>query len=397
MRVLQINSFFSVGGPPRIVKGIYDTLLENGNECLLAAGREKPIDGMNIINVGTSLNKYWHLFMSRVFDAQGLSSKRATKQLITQIREYNPDVIQLHNLHGYYLNYEILFDFLKNFDKPVVWTLHDCWPITGHCAHFDYIGCEKWKTGCFACQQKKEYPRCDVFDCSAKNFAKKKATFTGVRNLAVVTPSNWLAEIVKQSFLGEYPVTVINNGIDLEVFKPTDPEKNDFRESLSLKDKTIILGVAQNWGKKKGLDDFIELSKILDESYQVVLVGLSKKQLKKLPSNIVGISKTNNVQELIQIYSAADIFVNPTLEDNFPTVNLEALACGTPIITYNTGGSPECINDDCGIVVEKGNIKDISERLSDLKINRFKSENCCLHAKKYEKSARYCEYLTLFK
>lgn len=396
MKVLQINSFFSVGGPPRIVKGIYDTLIENGHDCILAAGREQPIDGMKIIKIGTPINKYWHLIMSRLFDAQGLSSKHATKKLLRQIEEYNPDVIHLHNLHGYYLNYDILFDFLKRIDKPVIWTLHDCWPMTGHCAHFDYIGCMKWKTLCYDCPQKKEYPRCDTFDCSERNYLKKKTAFTGVRQLTIVTPSNWLAEIVKQSFLSEYPVKVINNGIDLEVFKPLDPAKNDFKERYSMQDKTLLLGVAQNWSKKKGLDDFLELSKKLDDTYQIVMVGLTEKQLKNLPSNIIGITRTNNTQELVQIYSTADVFINLTIEDNFPTVNLEALACGTPVMTYKTGGSPECIDDSCGVVIEQGDINKIISTIKNMEENAFKRDNCIFRAEEYEKAKRYNDYLLLY-
>lgn len=397
MKVLQINSFFSAGGPPRIVKGIYDILIENGHDCVLAAGREQPIEGMKIIKIGTSINKYWHFCTSRVFDAQGLSSKRSTKRLIEQIRDYNPDIIHLHNLHGYYLNYEILFEFLKTFEKPVVWTLHDCWAMTGHCAYFDYEGCDKWKSGCFACPQKKEYPRCDVFDRSARNYLIKKAAFKGVKNLTVVTPSRWLAEIVKQSYLGIYPVKVINNGIDLNVFKPIEPGKNEFKKRNSINDKIMLLGVAQVWDRRKGFDDFIKLSKLLDSEYQIVMVGLTKKQIDMLPPNIIGIAKTKKVEDLIEIYSAADLFINTTYEDNFPTVNLEALACGTPVVTYNTGGSPECIDTDCGIAVEKGNVDSIASYIINMKNVALKREKCLLRAQSFGKSERYGEYLSLFK
>lgn len=394
MRVLQINSFFSVGGPPRIVKGIYDTVIEQGHECVLAASREKPIEGMEIIKIGTPINNYWHLFKSRIFDAQGFSSTHATKILIKKIEEYKPDVIHLHNLHGYYLNIEILFDYLKQTNYPVIWTLHDCWAFTGHCAHFDYIGCNKWHSGCYRCSQKKEYPRCDAVDGSKRNYSRKKTAFLGIKNLTIVTPSKWLAGLIEKSFLRGYPVKVIHNGIDLEVFKPT---KGNFRNDHKIQDKFIVLGVAQNWDGRKGLNTFIELSKILESNYQIVLVGLSSKHIEKLPKLIIGIGKTNSTKELIEIYSDADVFVNPTLEDNFPTVNLESLACGTPVITYNTGGSVESIDETCGSIVEKGNLEEMYNAIKEMEKRKIPPVDCIKRAEKYRMDERYQEYLEIYK
>jgi len=393
MKVLQINSFFSVGGPPRIVKGIYETLEANGHECILAAGRERPIEGMKIIKVGTPFNKYWHLFMSRMFDAQGLSSKLATKKLVNKIDEYNPDIIQLHNLHGYYINIELLFNYLKMANKPVVWTLHDCWALTGHCTHFDYVGCDRWKTGCFDCPQINEYPTCYFVDESKRNYEKKKKAFTDVKNMTIVTPSNWLAGLVKESFLGKYSVHVINNGIDLKIFKPTE---NEFKKHYGIEDKIMVLGVAQNWGERKGLYDFIKLAGKLDKAYQVVMVGLTDKQIKALPKNIIAIGRTKDSTELAQIYTAADMLVNLTVEDTFPTVNLESVGCGTPVITYDTGGSPECIDESCGIVIEKGDISGLINVIENLKEKPFNNDTCILRAKKYEKTDKYKEYLALY-
>lgn len=394
MRVLQINSFFSVGGPPRIVKGIYDTLIEHGHDCVVAAGREKPIEGMKIIKIGTPLNKYWHLFMSRVFDAQGLSSKLATRRLLKEIDEYNPDIIHLHNLHGYYLNIGILFDYLKKVNKPVVWTLHDCWPFTGHCSYFDYADCSKWKVQCDNCPQKKEYPTCNIFDNSKRNYIAKKKIFTEIDNLTFVTPSKWLASKLSESFLSKYPVKVIYNGIDLNVFKPTE---GNFREKYNLQNKKIVLGVAQVWEKRKGLTAFYDLARVLDSSYKIVLVGLSEGQISSLPDDIMGLSKTNNIQELLELYTTADVFVNPTLEDNFPTVNLESLSCGTPVITYDTGGSPEAIDDTSGIVIRKGDINALKEAIDSICNSKaIKSEDCLLQAKKFSKDERYIEYIKLY-
>jgi glycosyltransferase involved in cell wall biosynthesis len=394
MKVLQINSFFSVGGPPRIVKGIYDTLLEQGHDCVLAAGRETPIDGMKIIKIGTSINKYWHLFMSRVFDAQGFSSNHATKKLINKIEKYQPDIIHLHNLHGYYINIEILFNYLKESNIPVVWTLHDCWAFTGHCAHFDYIGCDKWRTGCFNCPQKKEYPVSNVFDNSKNNYQRKKQAFSGLNNMTIVTPSKWLAKKVEESFLNQYPVKVIHNGIDLNEFKPTE---SDFRKKYNLEDKKIVLGVAQNWGTKKGFYDFYKLSDTLDSNYKIILVGLDSRQKEAIPNKIIGFGRTNSIQELSEIYTAADVFVNPTLEDTFPTVNLESLACGTPVITYNIGGSPESIDKTCGIKVDQGDINGLAIAIHNLCNNKILSEEACLtRAKEFDKKDRYKEYVNLY-
>ncbi len=390
MKVLQINSFFSEGGPPRIVKALYDTLIAEEHTCCVAAARAKPYDYMNIIRIGNKWGVYKNAIVSRLFDCEGFTAKRATKALIKQIEEYNPDIIHLHNLHGYYLNIEILFEYLKKADKPVVWTLHDCWAFTGHCSHFDYIGCNKWKEGgCFDCPQSKEYPSSCGKDRSKKNFLKKKDAFTGVKNLTIITPSQWLADLVKQSFLSEYPVCVIPNGIDLDVFKPT---QSNFRERYQLQNKKVVLGVAQNWGVRKGLNDFIKLSTLLPESYQIVLVGLTEKQIKEIPKNILALPRTNNAQELVEIYTAADVFVNPTYEDNFPTVNLEAQACGTPVITYNTGGSGESIPVEN--VVKQGNIEGIIMRLGELKDS---AEDCITRVRNYDKAKKYNEYIEIYK
>jgi glycosyltransferase involved in cell wall biosynthesis len=394
MNILQINSFFSTGGPPRIVKGIYDTLYENGHSCILASSREKPIQGMNIIKIGTTISYYLHALNSRLFDSDGLSSKTATKKLIKEIDSLQPEILHLHNLHGYYLNYEILFEFIKKTDIPVVWTLHDCWAFTGHCAYFDYIGCEKWKTTCNKCPQIKSYPQSLFLDNSKKNFYKKKNAFNGVNNLTLVTPSLWLSNLVSQSFLKKYPIRVIYNGINLNLFKPTI---SHFREENGLKDKFIVLGVTQIWGERKGLNYFIELSKILNDGYKIVIVGLSEKQKKSLPENILGIVRTDSIQELATIYTAADVFVNPTLEDNFPTTNIEAIACGTPVITFNTGGSVESIDETCGMKVGKGNLIELQNAIKKLKDEKnLTTENCLNRALLFRREDRFNEYIRLY-
>jgi putative colanic acid biosynthesis glycosyltransferase len=396
VKVLQINSVCGVGSTGRITTDLYSVLENQGHECLIAYGRGTAPEGIHSIKVGSDIDNYFHVIKTRLTDEHGFGSVSATKKFIKQIEEYNPDIIHLHNLHGYYINIEILFNYLKQADKPVVWTLHDCWAFTGHCSHFDYIGCEQWKTGCNNCPQKKEYPSSLLKDNSEMNYIKKKELFTSVKNMTIVTPSEWLASIVKKSFLGKYTVKVINNGINLDIFKPTG---SDFREKYGLQDKYILLGVANVWDRRKGLNYFTELAKLLDDTYQIILVGVTEKQKQALPQNIIGITRTSNVNELVEIYGTADVFINPTLEDNFPTTNLEALACGTPVITFKTGGSIECIDESCGIVVEKGDIDTFIQAIEEMK-SKSKSfyTNACMNRAKYnfDKNDRYNDYIELY-
>lgn len=391
IRVLQINSVCGIGSTGRIATDIHQVLKEQGHESYIAFGRDEPKNCDTAIRIGTSWDTYAHVALTRIFDKHGFGSKRATRAFLREVDKLNPDVIHLHNIHGYYLNVELLFDYLKAADKPVIWTLHDCWAFTGHCSHFDYIGCDKWKTECFSCPQKGEYPKSVLFDNSRDNFIRKKTAFTGVKNLTIVTPSQWLAGLVGDSFLGGYPVKVINNGIDLSVFKPTP---SDFRQRYSLENKFIILGVANVWTEKKGLQYFLELSSYLSSDEVIVLVGLTEKQKAALPSGIIGITRTDSVTELAEIYTASDVFVNPTLEDNFPTTNLEALACGTPVITLDTGGSGESIDGTCGYI----GLKDILSFIRIVKTTGKKvyEENSLNRARRlYDKRARFGDYISM--
>jgi glycosyltransferase involved in cell wall biosynthesis len=395
MKVLQINSVCGYGSTGRIAMDIYKILREQGHECLIAYGRGTASEEINSIKIGTKFDNYMHVAKTRLFDLHGFASTKATREFIEKAKKYNPDVIHLHNIHGYYINIELLFNYLKEINKPVVWTLHDCWTFTGHCAYFDYVGCNKWKNGCTNCSQKNGYPKSLLIDNSKKNYGIKKELFTGIKNMTIITPSKWLADLVKQSFLKEYDVKVINNGIDLDVFKPKSG--SEFRKKYNIKDKFIILGVANIWDERKGFKYFLELSKFIDENSKIVLVGLNDKQLNQLPQNIIGIKRTNSVEELTEIYSSADVFANPTSEDNFPTTNLEALACGTPIITFDTGGSMECMDEKCGIVVEKGNIKGLVEAINKVEMNGFDKKNILQRARKFNKNNKFNEYVKLYR
>ncbi|MBO5340562.1 MAG: glycosyltransferase [Oscillospiraceae bacterium] len=360
MKVFVINSVFGIRSTGRICGDIAAQLHECGHECRSAYGRAHVPEQYKqyAVSVGSRAGVVMHALCARIFDTAGLGSRRATRKLVEQIREYDPDIIHLHNLHGYYLNVKILFDYLKEADKPVVWTLHDCWSFTGHCAHFAAADCGKWRTQCGDCPLKTRYPASLVMDRSAKNFQEKRAAFTGVKNLTLVSPSRWLAELAGKSFLSEYPVRVIPNGIDTDIFKPTPGE---MRQRYHLEDKKIVMGAASAWDESKGLSDLLRLAQMLPEEYAVVLVGLTHKQRRRLPANVTGIDCTDSPRTLAQLYTAADVFVNPTYEDTYPTVNLEAQACGTPVITYRTGGSPESVPEQN--VVETGDVHALAEKI----------------------------------
>lgn len=395
LKILQINSVFGIGSTGRIVNDIHKLIIETNMESQIAYGRGEANTKLdkNIIRIGNQFNVLKHVIKSRVSGEHGFDSKKATHDFIERVKQINPDIIHLHNIHGYYINIEILFEYLKKSGKKIVWTLHDCWSFTGQCSHFEYIQCEKWKTECHNCPQIKEYPKTFV-DNSKWNFNQKKTIFSGVPNLTIVTPSLWLKGMVEKSFLNDYPIRVINNGIDLEKFSPCD---SDFKEKYNLQNKYIILGVANVWTEKKGWNFFLNLSKKIKSDEVIVLIGVSKKQLKELPQNIIGINQTNNIDELISIYSAADLFFNPTLEDTFPTTNIEALAMGLPVITFDAGGSGEIIDPTCGIKIRKSNLEESLNSIEFFKSTRYKSENSILRAKKYNKKDLFIKYIELYK
>ena len=354
MKLLLINSVLGFGSTGRIVLDLAKEYEKNGYEVKIAYGRKSnnSEDGRKYgVRIGGDMDVYFHVLYTRLTDKHGLASKSATKKFLKWAEEYNPDMVWLHNIHDYYISYELLFDWIKSRPQmEVKWTLHDCWSFTGHCSHFEYVKCDKWESGCEKCPQLDQYPKSRM-DNSSDNYSRKKNTFCGVKNMTLITPSNWLKNLVKKSFLSEYPVEVVYNTIDTNVFKPVF---STFKQDRGIQDKKMILGVASIWNDRKGLKDFIELSKLLDDRYQIVLIGLNEKQIDGLKAeapSILGLPRTSNVDELIKAYSAADVFVNPTYEDTFPTVNMEAEACGTPVITYDTGGCAETIKRDDSVAV----------------------------------------------
>jgi putative colanic acid biosynthesis glycosyltransferase len=352
--VFQINVTLNSGSTGKIAEGIGQQLLDAGHKSYIAYGRDANPSTSQAIRIGNRLDLAFHLLSNRLLDNQGFASAKATKALIHQLQVLQPDIIHLHNLHGYYLHVGLLFEYLATVNNPIVWTLHDCWPFTGHCVFFDYVACDKWKTACHSCPQKKIYPSSYVLDRSSENFHRKKELFTAVADrLHIVTPSRWLEQLVKQSFLASCHTHHIPNGIDLQRFAPSDSSRTDLAKQYGIPaDKKIILGVASTWSRRKGLPCFLQLAERISSDWHIVLVGLSKEQLGQLPPSITGIPRTNRVEDLVDLYTQATVFFNPTLQDNFPTTNLEALACGTPVLTYPTGGSPEAIDDGCGWITE---------------------------------------------
>lgn len=371
MKLLLINSVCGTGSTGRICADIAKAYENNGYEVKIGYGRSEyvPEDCKKYaVRIGSATDVYGHVIGTRLTDKHGLYSTGATKVFLEWAETFDPDILWLHNIHGYYINYELLFEWIKKRPQMTVkWTLHDCWPFTGHCAFFSYAKCEKWlinddprfgevtKGGCGSCPQRMSYPKAVLKDNSSENFIRKKRAFTEVQNLSIITPSVWLKNLVKQSFLNEYSVQVVYNHIDETVFKQTP---SDFRIRYGIKKNDyMMLGVANVWEPRKGLGDFIELQKRLRENgsnFKIVLVGLNDKQLKELPDGILGLKRTNNAKELAEIYTAADVVINPTYEDNYPSVILESEACGTPVITYDTGGCSEAIHISGSKVIPQG-------------------------------------------
>ncbi len=362
----MINEECGTGSTGRICTDIAAALESNGNEVKIAFGRNADIVPAQYnkyaVRIGNDIDLKIHGLITRAFDATGFGSMRATRKFIHWVYQFDPDIIHLHNLHGYYINIDLLFSCLKQLNKPVVWTLHDVWPFTGHSAYCDAVGCSKWKNGCENCPQMKVYPKSYV-DRSKRNWERKRNIFCGVTNLTIVTPSKWLAELVEDSFLNEYPVKVINNGIDTGKFHKVSTH---LRSDLRLQRKKILLSVATVWNDLKGLSDFERLADLLGENYKIILVGgMTNSQEKELPESVLHIRRTQDVNEMVELYNTADIYLNLTYCDTYPTVNLEAASCGTPVITYAVGGSTESAEMFGGISVRRGDVEAVAHAVRE--------------------------------
>lgn len=397
-KLLQINTSVNCSAHGRIAERIGAAAISEGWDAYIVHGaRYKNPSCMTTIQNTTQLQERLHGFKSMLFDGQGLGNAMPTKKLVRKIEKISPDIIHLHNIHGYYMNYQVLFDFLAHCEKPVVWTLHDYWPITGHCPNFAMADCEKWKTYCHRCPLLDEYPKA-LIDKSRHNFDLKKKYFTSVKNMHIVTVSDWQKSIIDQSFLSKYPVRVINNGVNTDVFRPS--EMSELRMKLNLEGKFVLIGVASQWRKLKGLFDFIELSKLLPDDCRIVMVGMTEKQIAGLPEKIVGIGHVSSQHELAMYYSMADVVLNLSFDETFGLTTIEGMACGTPGIVYNVTASSELISESTGYVVEKSNFTQLLDAISKIKNNgkQFYSENCVNRVKTlYDDNNRIGDYIRLYK
>jgi len=373
MKILQINSVYGYGSTGRIVESIHKTCIKKGIDSYVIFSRLGAINSTeqeveetdNIIRVYNDKEFKEHVLKAVLLDKHGLYSNKSTYVIIDKIKEINPDIIHLHNIHGFYLNYEILFDFLKKFNKKIIWTLHDCWAFTGYCSHYEYNECNEWKTGCLNCKYSNVYPY-RLLSNSKDNYIRKSKVFNSVDDITIITPSFWLKQQIRNSFLKGKVCKVITNGLSSEKFKFT---KTNILEKYGIFNKKIILAVSSIWTKQKGFDEYLKLAKLINEDWKIVMVGLSKKQIKKLPKNIIGIERTNSIEDLIELYSAATVFVNLTLEETFSLVNIEAQSCSLPVITYNTGGSPETVLNKENIV-DKYDLNKVIELLNNRSFNK---------------------------
>lgn len=393
MKVLMINSVCGIGSTGRICVDIAERLTLEGHECKIAYGRNGNVPNYAMPyakRIGTDFDVKVHGLITRLFDAHGFGSRNATKRFVRWIKEYDPDIIHLHNLHGYYLHIGILFDALKKMNKPVVWTLHDCWAFTGHCVHYTAAGCLKWHTQCHHCNQRETYPTSLLADRSMKNYQIKCRLFNSPQDMVIVTPSDWLAEQVQQSFLGQWPVKTIYNGINSAVFHNTP---SNIKVRYGLQDNRIVLGVANIWDTRKGLTHMLQLSKFLTDDWRIVLIGLTEKQSHNLPSNVIGISRTENVNELAAWYSAADVYVNVSAEETMGLTTAEAIACGTPVVAYATTATPEIVANN-GFVVKYGDIQGIADSIH--RISKIGKESFRTDCERFALEKQYDKYRQLY-
>ena len=394
MKVLLINAVCGTGSTGRIVADIWNALKDQGHEAKVAygvgQGRIVPIEDQICFN--DKVGYYTHNLFAKITDKTGMYSKYQTKALLKKIDEFQPDIIHLHNLHGYYINYPILFEYLAKKDIPVVWTLHDCWAFTGHCAHFSYIQCSKWMDMCSNCPQKNMYPKSFLVDRSTKNYKAKKMFFCAVSNMTIVTPSDWLASMVRLSFLKQFEVKVIPNGLDTSQFKV---RASSFKAKHQIESKEMVLAVANVWDKKKGLDDVIKISEKLNPTnYQVVMVGVTREQIHTLPKTVLPIMRTTSIDELIEIYSAADVFINPSYEETMGMVTVEALACGVPCFVYDKTAVPEIVDAKSGKIFRAGDIESICEAIINREYRNLTEMR--QRAISFDKKKEYKKYLDLY-
>ena len=395
-KLLQINPVIKENtSTGKIMRTLGELAQAAGWESYVAYSRARdgvPPHSSRLVPVGNKADLLLHWVATRLFDAHGLASRLATRRFVARLRELNPDVIHIHNIHGYFLNYKILSRALAQMGKPVVWTVHDCWLYTGHCYHYASAGCERWKTGCHHCPQKKAFPASWLLDRSRRNWKDKKKAFCSIPGLTLVTVSRWMKGEIAQSFLGGVRCEVIHNGIDLDTFRPSPSAET------ALAYGTYYLAVASIWLPEKGLQDLEKLSSVLDADERLVVVG-KRPSGHRFPRNVVCLERTADAAALAALYTEAVALVNPTWQDNYPTVNMEAIACGTPVVSYRTGGSPESITPQTGRVVEQGDVEGLAEALHAIRRQGKEhfSEACRSYALAHFRAQdRFNDYIQLY-
>ena len=403
--LVEINTVVN-NSTGRIMHDIQREADISGMETLSIVGRRHVYTDVPCVKYGNAVSFWIHVIWTTLTDRHGLEpvlSSLFTRKMVDRIRETNPDIIHLHNIHGYYLHYPTLMKYLAyEYKGKVIWTFHDLWPITGHCAYYSAVNCDKWMTGCNHCPNKKRYPVSLGLDGSRKNYEIKKELFTSLSNLTITVPSEWMASQVRQSFMGKYPVEVIHNGIDTVVFDHNrliadlDIESNKWADETEWSDKKILLSVASIWDERKGLKDLVALSDKLSDDYVMVIVGLSKHQISRLPKGVIGITRTENIEELVSLYSRAHIFINPSLEESFSLVTVEALSCGCPCIVLDTSAVAELVNDDNGVVLHSHKPEDYLDAIKSIENRGYSRESVRATALKYDNKYMLDGYMRLY-
>lgn len=323
MKLIQINTVCNES-TGRIMCNIQRYADAQGFETLSIYGRRKGAADVPTRRVGDGVSFWCHVALTTALDLHGLGSIIETRRMVRLLRQENPDIIHLHNIHGYYLNYEVLFRYLRDeFKGQIYWTLHDCWSFTGHCAYYVLAGCDRWQTGCHNCPLLHQYPWSYGLDNSRYNYRMKRESFTGLSNMTLLVPSQWLRAQVQQSFLRDYETIVVPNGIDTEVYRyledPTARERYDIPEG-----QTVVLSVASHWDEGKGIRTLEGIARALPEHYELVLVGGGIPGSYASLPRVHVIERTSDVNELVRIYSMADVFLNPSVQETFSMVTISA-------------------------------------------------------------------------
>lgn len=392
MRILQINTFpYKATGS--LMMSIHEELKNQGIDSYVVWGRGRKPENTTEYTIEDKVGMICHGLFTRITDRTGFASVRATKKLIKYINDIKPTIVHLHNIHGYYVNIEMLLNYLKKNNISVVWTLHDCWPMTGHCAYFSMVGCEKWKSGCHTCPQLSTYPASKFLDSSKWNWKKKKKLYEGL-DLSVVTVSQWLKAIVEESILKDAKIHTIYNGVNSTTFRY---KKSFFREKYNIKESFVVLGVASEWTERKGLSDFIDLADWLPVNYTIVLVGLTKNQINSISSKrIIPLPRTSNIEELVEIYSSANVFFNPSVEETMGMTTIEAMLCGTPSVVYNATALPEVLRDMPELIVEPHDLEGAIAAFKKIQSGEYNNVDFVNIGRKYSIKSQNDAYLKLY-